>query len=228
MVIQPQSHGFIYRGSFPSSSESFFVRASESVCLQRYLMHGFTCALTADWRLNGWTLDFFSPRTREIGTNASDTPMYMHDAFNDSGRRFFLDVFCLAGILDIINHCNDYDTTLFRWNTTKYCVNLIKYRPLEYVMVWPFSIPKSQFWRGIQLFWYNDADQSCKCGRDVFVQMYRSHAIETKIWYFWKVAFTSKRGKTKRRKKKNGEEGDKRRDKEQERRWGARNVIRTG
>ena len=34
-------------------------------------MHGFTCAVNTDWRLNR----FLSPRTRKIGTNASDTPV---------------------------------------------------------------------------------------------------------------------------------------------------------
>ena len=78
------------------------------------------------------------------------TPMLMHDACNDHGSRFRLQVFRSAGILDQSYRCNDNCTTPYRWNAAVYVVCVIR-RPLEFSPGWTFSLPKSQIWREMQL-----------------------------------------------------------------------------
>ena len=55
----------------------------------------------------------------------------MHDACNDHGSTFRSDEFRLAGTLKYISHCNDYDTTSYRCNTTIYVMSNIHHRPLN-------------------------------------------------------------------------------------------------
>ena len=77
---------------------------------------------TTDCRLNGELFDFTSVPTSGVDSNEGDTPVLMHDACNDNGCRFRTDVSRLAGILKQVNYCNDYDSTLYRWNTNIYVV----------------------------------------------------------------------------------------------------------
>ena len=79
-----------------------------------------------DWRSNRDTYDFLRVRKREIDTNASDTPVPMHDAGDDHGIRFHSGEFRLAGTLNKTNHCNNYDATPYRWNIKKNVICIIR------------------------------------------------------------------------------------------------------
>ena len=73
---------------------------------------------TTYWRLKEEALDILNVFTGVIDTNPSVTPVFMYDACNDPGSRFRSDESRLAGILNYINDCNDYDNSTYRWNTT--------------------------------------------------------------------------------------------------------------
>lgn len=129
--------------------------------------------------MNGEGFEFLSARTSETDTNATDVLVFMHDACNDNSGRFGSDVLRLSGVLDYINHSNDYDTTPYRWNTARSVIYIIR-RPSDFSSGWIFSLPKSQVWQGMQLFIYKIAhrgpgrsscDNSCRGGIEMPVHI---------------------------------------------------------